>query len=83
MLAIAIEQLQHSKSALDDTFVPTNLPDDEPSEVGSPFFQLRVRPLGASSGGGMQDEDQSHATPEVLQLGATAGQGRGTSFLVG
>ena len=23
-----------------------------------------------------EDEDQSHATPEVLQLGATAGQGR-------
>ena len=23
-----------------------------------------------------EDEDQSHATPEVLQLGTTAGQGR-------
>ena len=25
------------------------------------------------------DEDQSHATPEVLQLGATAGQGEWSS----
>ena len=32
-LAIAIEQLQHAKSALDDTFMPTDLPDDEPSEA--------------------------------------------------
>ena len=26
-----------------------------------------------------EDEDQSHATPEVLQLGATAGQGEWSS----
>ena len=28
----------------------------------------------------MQDEDQSHATPEVLQLGTTAGQGELCDF---
>ena len=33
VLTIAIEQLQHSKSALDDTSMPTDLPDDEPSEA--------------------------------------------------
>ena len=30
-----------------------------------------------------EDENQSPATPGVLQLGATAGQGQGTSFLAG
>ena len=33
VLTIAIEQLQHSKSALDDTSMPTDLPDDESSEA--------------------------------------------------
>ena len=33
VLTIAIEQLQHSKSALDDTSIPTDLADDEPSEA--------------------------------------------------
>ena len=38
VLTIAIEQLQHSKSALDDTFMPTDLPDDEPSEAEALSF---------------------------------------------
>ena len=33
VLTIAIEQLQHSKSALNDTFRSTDLLDHEPSEV--------------------------------------------------
>ena len=38
VLTIAIEQLQRSKSALDDTFTPTDLPDDEPSEAEALSF---------------------------------------------
>ena len=38
VLTIAIEQLQHAKSALDDTFMPTDLPDDEPSEAEALSF---------------------------------------------
>ena len=38
VLTIAIEQLQHSKFALDDTFMPTDLPDDEPSEAETLSF---------------------------------------------
>ena len=38
VLTIAIEQLQHSKSALDDTSMPTDLPDDDPSEAEVLFF---------------------------------------------
>ena len=38
VLTIAIEQLQHSKSALDDTFMPADLPDDEPSEAEALSF---------------------------------------------
>ena len=30
-----------------------------------------------------EDEDQSHATPEVLQLGTTAGQGREHHYKTG
>ena len=35
VLTIAIEKLQHSKSALDDTPMPTDLPDDRSSEGAS------------------------------------------------
>ena len=38
VLTIEIEQLQHSKSALDDTFMPTDLPVDEPSEAEALSF---------------------------------------------
>ena len=38
VLTIAIEQLQYSKSALDDTSMPTDLPDDEPSEAEALSF---------------------------------------------
>ena len=38
VLTIAIEQLQDSKSALDDTSMPTDLPDDEPSEAEALSF---------------------------------------------
>ena len=38
VLTIAIEQLPHSKSALDDTSRPTDLPDDEPSEAETLSF---------------------------------------------
>ena len=38
VLTIAIEQLQHSKSALDDTSMPTDLPDDETSEAEALSF---------------------------------------------
>ena len=38
VLTIAIEELQHSKSALDDTPMPTDLPDDEPSEAEALSF---------------------------------------------
>ena len=33
VLTIAVEQLQHSKSALDDTSMPTDLSADESSEA--------------------------------------------------
>ena len=38
VLTIAIEQLQHSKSTLDDTSMPTDLPDDESSEAEALSF---------------------------------------------
>ena len=38
VLTIAIEQLQHSKFALDDTPIPTDLPDDEPPEAEALSF---------------------------------------------
>ena len=38
VLTITIEQLQYSKSALDDTSMPTDLPDDEPSEAEALSF---------------------------------------------
>ena len=38
VLTIAIEQLQHAKSALDDTSIPTDLPADESSEAEAPSF---------------------------------------------
>ena len=38
VLTITIEQLQHSKSALDATPMPTDLPDDEPSEAETLSF---------------------------------------------
>ena len=38
LLTIAIEQLQHAKSALDDTPMATDLHDDEPSEAEALSF---------------------------------------------
>ena len=38
VLTIAIEHVQHSKSALDDTSMPTDLPDDESSEAEALSF---------------------------------------------
>ena len=38
VLTIAIEQLQHSKSALDNTSMPTDFPDDESSEAEALSF---------------------------------------------
>ena len=38
VLTIAIEQLQHSTSSLADTSMPTDLPDDEPSEAEALSF---------------------------------------------
>ena len=38
VLTIAIEQLQHAKSALDDAPMPTDLPPDEFSEAEALSF---------------------------------------------
>ena len=38
VLTIAIEQLQHSKSALDDTSMPTDFPADESSKAEALSF---------------------------------------------